>query len=596
MTAEADLLALERALLTTGNIGAWLTDVDAIRKMLVMGTGDPRAAILAMGKLKIEADALATTHKAYVLGLDDANALVNDPAIALASGRGMTNSSAAIDNIVGLDRKGATALAKAQKLATLGQTIEAAAAPLIGHANTVRATITHAVVQSRNEASAKVATLAGLPTVWISETTACVNCLAYSGQVVSPGDSFPDGLTFGASPLKTPTLKHPPLHPHCRCTIEPLLDPSFAEALRREAERSVLRGFSLESESMRVRVDAADRLLKRGVTAPKSVIAYSERSVKAGKFATRDRPHDPTPPTPPQPRKPPPGKPAPKAPKAPKMPPTTTVAPAPPMTAAERRRAKIAANESRLGRVIDAPIALAKDRKVPLSETIKTAKTPTEAAAMLRLRHPELKVLGFDAPKIDLKQATDALGRLSDLLDRFPKLKLDAVEAMAIRNAGVFAQVRTPRNGISSTTQGSATFGVPRMEISLGKLRNPKTQIAQAAHAHEGGHFHDLGDFDAPMLYTVTHEFGHVLDANLQFGGRAIVNGAKADELKRLGIKAVGREGSAWAKANISGYGLSSGGEHVAEAFANYETSGLQSTPLSQVIHARLLDAYRKLP
>jgi hypothetical protein len=51
-----------------------------------------------------------------------------------------------------------------------------------------------------------------------------------------------------------------------------------------------LRGFSLESESMKTRVDAADRLVKRGVEAPKSVVAFARRAVKAGEFPTRGRP------------------------------------------------------------------------------------------------------------------------------------------------------------------------------------------------------------------------------------------------------------------------------------------------------------------
>ncbi len=51
----------------------------------------------------------------------------------------------------------------------------------------------------------------------------------------------------------------------------------------------MLRGFSLESESMGVRIDAASRLLEQGVDAPKSVLAYAARYVKAGKFPDRGR-------------------------------------------------------------------------------------------------------------------------------------------------------------------------------------------------------------------------------------------------------------------------------------------------------------------
>lgn len=126
--------------------------------------------------------------------------------------------------------------------------------------------------------------------MWVAETNACVECLAYSGRVSKPGKPFPGGLTYGAKSYHPEPVDVPPRHPRCRCTIEPLRDKSYAAALRREADRSVLRGFSLESESMKTRIDAADRLVSRGVDAPKSVIAYARRSIKVGVFPTRSRP------------------------------------------------------------------------------------------------------------------------------------------------------------------------------------------------------------------------------------------------------------------------------------------------------------------
>ena len=78
---------------------------------------------------------------------------------------------------------------------------------------------------------------------------------------------------------------------NCRCTVEPLRAQEFADALRREADRSVLRGFSLESESMKVRIDAARRLLADpNLVAPKSVIDFARRAVRNGAFPTRGRP------------------------------------------------------------------------------------------------------------------------------------------------------------------------------------------------------------------------------------------------------------------------------------------------------------------
>ena len=76
---------------------------------------------------------------------------------------------------------------------------------------------------------------------------------------------------------------------NCRCTVEPLNDQAFADALRRESDRSVLRGFSLASEPMSVRIAAAERLLAKGVVAPKSVKKYAADAVKRGEFTTRGR-------------------------------------------------------------------------------------------------------------------------------------------------------------------------------------------------------------------------------------------------------------------------------------------------------------------
>ena len=130
-----------------------------------------------------------------------------------------------------------------------------------------------------------------MPTVWVAETNACVRCLKYSGRVAPVGGTFPGGLTYGRPRAATNgPLKHPPLHPHCRCTVEPLRSREYAASLRREADRSVARGFSLESESMGTRIDAAERLLKTDPNLPKTVVQYAERAVRRGEFTTRGRP------------------------------------------------------------------------------------------------------------------------------------------------------------------------------------------------------------------------------------------------------------------------------------------------------------------
>lgn len=108
--------------------------------------------------------------------------------------------------------------------------------------------------------------------VWVNERDACVHCLAYAGQTV-PADgsgSFPPGRSFDPRGGLTPyasTLPYPPLHPHCRCGLE-LWSPDWGDdlprALEREAERSILNGYALPSESEQARRRAAEALLERG--------------------------------------------------------------------------------------------------------------------------------------------------------------------------------------------------------------------------------------------------------------------------------------------------------------------------------------------
>ncbi|WP_410644510.1 hypothetical protein [Amycolatopsis sp. lyj-346] len=201
-----------------------------------------------------------------------------------------------------------------------------------------------------NEGLAAAAEHVGGRLVWIAERDACVACLALSGQVVEPGDAFDWRLTFGAkayqpkdyNAAREPVdieLERPPRHPYCRCRVSPWLGHDetaawrvthdWAEAikdaqakgdqmavdaarraaaaavdsaafdlpaaLRREAERSILRGDALPTESENVRLAAADRLLGRigsgktspapsGWRVPASVKARAERAVKRGRF------------------------------------------------------------------------------------------------------------------------------------------------------------------------------------------------------------------------------------------------------------------------------------------------------------------------
>lgn len=152
-----------------------------------------------------------------------------------------------------------------------------------------------------NQGSAMMADQAGMARMWVSERDACLHCLAYAGETAQPHQPYPGGLTFyidpqgDPKPLSWAPVWGPPLHPNCRCRQEPVVAADYplqpwetervtpGDALKREARRTVLRGWS-GSDSMPARVRAASALLALGSDLPKTVKARAAAAVKAGRF------------------------------------------------------------------------------------------------------------------------------------------------------------------------------------------------------------------------------------------------------------------------------------------------------------------------
>jgi hypothetical protein len=137
----------------------------------------------------------------------------------------------------------------------------------------------------------------GLMVVWVAERDACLTCLALSGHVSDPniGVGFDEFATF--SPRPAPAvwppgmpLMGPPRHPNCRCRLRIITADNAAvpDALRREAERSVARGWS-GHDSRRSRL-AADRLVRHANRLPRTVNERAAKDVARGSFSTRHHP------------------------------------------------------------------------------------------------------------------------------------------------------------------------------------------------------------------------------------------------------------------------------------------------------------------
>ena len=291
MSAERELAALEAALKSSGDVGGWLAVARQLREALALTPDDVAALVLSYAPPALRAELEAAIARAFRLGVDDAQAITTAPR-ATAPAIETRLSAGLRANVAASSKDAASALAIAQRLARAGAPADTIAAPILGNARNLSALTSDAITRAGSEGVEAVAEETGAALLWIAETNACVHCLALSGTIARPGTSFDGSATYGAKPLAVygGSVMTPPRHPNCRCTLEPAVSPEFAAALRREADRSVLRGFSLESESMRVRVDAAERLLADGVDAPKSVRAFARGAVRKGEFPTRGRP------------------------------------------------------------------------------------------------------------------------------------------------------------------------------------------------------------------------------------------------------------------------------------------------------------------
>lgn len=183
-------------------------------------------------------------------------------------------------------------------------------------ANTVDRTVRTVVNEQANTAIQDVADQVGADLLWIAEPNACLTCLALQGHVIKAGELFPDGTAFGGYPAQYSQYDDhdffgPPAHDNCRCRVTPWLGaerpaserggaPDFPASLRREAERAVLHGWALPTESPRLRERGAQRLINQivsrggfspsGWKVPKSVEQSTTKRLRTGKFAVRPFP------------------------------------------------------------------------------------------------------------------------------------------------------------------------------------------------------------------------------------------------------------------------------------------------------------------
>lgn len=132
--------------------------------------------------------------------------------------------------------------------------------------------------------------------MWVAHRDCCVRCLAYSGLIIPSDGFFDGGLSFRPSDVDrfAESIDGPPLHPNDRCHLQLVhiaTAQSASDALKREALRQGVLGWSRMSESEKARRETAQALLHRNLTLPKSVLETARKRLVAPGQLKRPAPH-----------------------------------------------------------------------------------------------------------------------------------------------------------------------------------------------------------------------------------------------------------------------------------------------------------------
>lgn len=215
--------------------------------------------------------------------------------------------------------------------------------------------------------------------------------------------------------------------------------------------------------------------------------------------------------------------------------------------------------------------------KVDRLAAINSAKSATEAGAALQdLIGKRGMVSGFDAPKLDAARARETAATIGALFEKYPKISANIV-VTKIANSKVLAQAGSRTGKVEDLV----------MEISEAKLKATSKLANQFDAMCSSGHVHvhDRKAVD-PMQYTVTHEFGHLIDGTIKpFHFDAV----KDEIMAENGWRKHSKEQAAYFRANQSVYGRSNKAEGIAEAFADVEINGGRAFEFSKRVHAALI-------
>jgi hypothetical protein len=214
-------------------------------------------------------------------------------------------------------------------------------------------------------------------------------------------------------------------------------------------------------------------------------------------------------------------------------------------------------------------------------DAIDRAETTEEMALALQgLLRGRGRVSGFSTSRLNLENTRELTRTLADLFTKYPTVNAD-VSIVNIWQKSVYAQALATRK------RGEKDYSKLEIQISRSQLRKGPELNEVFEEGKESGWVHLVNDKVSPMRYTVTHEFGHLMEYSSSEPKSHEIQAAYAADHGHAAHDTP--EMQQYFTDNSSLYGQTSSGELLAEAFADVECNGNDAFGYSKFIHTRLV-------
>lgn len=213
--------------------------------------------------------------------------------------------------------------------------------------------------------------------------------------------------------------------------------------------------------------------------------------------------------------------------------------------------------------------------------SINNATTGGELGEIVGKYFGDIPVSGFSNRNLSLEQLKEVSTTLVDLKNTYPQARMDYLNIKSFGRSRAFAWVKSSR---SRATGELVSLG---MEINSRVLN--RDTIDEFAEKFRGlidrGYFTKV-DTDAVSFwqYTVTHEFGHILDYSKDKISEVNVTGIKGALSDLNGLPYPSAESAQFMRSQMSQYGQTNNREYVAESFTDVTFNGENASQLSRAI------------